>query len=201
MSGQALVPGTGSLAQGQSPASAGDPVSPPAAAVVLSAQLQDGSEARPERLSVHVYGGKAALCFEPDETRSGVPTIAVDAAHAVGEREYSWKEKLRIQFTTLELPQVVAVLVGSVPRCEFKGHGPGKNKGFSLENQGGHFFAKVFAPGAVRAVPMPVEYAYPVAALFLRQLGLASPWLGSDAILSLVRATAPKPGVAAPPPR
>lgn len=149
-----------------------------------------------ERLSVHVYGGKAALCFEADETRGnpargipGVPTVALDAAPAVGEREYDWKNrKIRIQMTRLELPQVLAVLIGASPGCEFKNHGPENNKGFSIENQGDKFFVRVFGPGEVRAVPIPVEYAYAVASLVIRQLQLGAPWLCGDGVLHLVRA-------------
>lgn len=150
---------------------------------------------RRERLSVHVYAGKAALCFEADETRGnpargvpGVPTVALDAAPALGEREYDWKNrKIRIQMTRLELPQVLAVLIGASQQCEFKNHGPENNKGFSIENQGDKFFVRVFGPGEVRAVPMPFELAYAVTELVVRQMQMGTPWLSGDGIVNLVR--------------
>jgi hypothetical protein len=77
----------------------------------------------PIRLSVHVYGQKAALCFEPTLTRSNVPTITLDAAVARGQRQYDWSSKIRLQLTRQELPVAAAVLLGFRAKCEFKNHG------------------------------------------------------------------------------
>ena len=46
-----------------------------------------------DRASFHVYGGKAALCFEADLTRNEVHTIALDAATATGPKQYNWGKK------------------------------------------------------------------------------------------------------------
>lgn len=141
-----------------------------------------------ERFSFHVYGGKAALCFETDTTRGGVHTIALDAAPVVNPREYDWNSKIRIQLTRQEMPIVAAVLFGLHPSCEFKNHGPEKDKGFFIEAQPGKFFVKVFAKGAKHAVPMEVADAYRVATLFLRQLRKDSPWMTAGDILTTIRA-------------
>ncbi len=150
----------------------------------------------PEWVSVHVYGGKAALCFEADETRDGVATVALDAAAATGPQQYDWKNKLRLQLTRQELPTVLAVLCGFAPRAEFKNHGANKDKGFSVEHQGDKLFWRVFArEGGVRAVPMAPEDAFYTAGLFLRQLRKAAPWMGAGDLLALAQR------VLTPPPR
>ncbi len=162
----------------------------------------DSSEQRPkpagqarqgapqQHISKHVYGGKAALCFEIDENRHGLPTISVDAAVASGVREYDWPGKIRVQLTQGELPVVTAVLLGFRPSCEFRSHGPNKDKGFSIEHQGSKVFVRVFATGEpMRAVPMELPDVYQVSSLFLRQLRQQSPWLDATGVISLIRAT------------
>lgn len=144
-----------------------------------------------DRESVHVYGGKAALCFESDVTKGDVPTIALDAATSTGPRQYDWNNKLRLQMTRAELPVVTAVLIGAMQRCEFKNHGQDNSKGFSMERQdGGKVFIKVFGKDQpVRAIPvMPADVFY-VASLFMRQLLKGSPWLDATALMSMIRAT------------
>lgn len=151
-----------------------------------------GGRINPEdRASVHVYGGKAALCFEADVTKGDVPTIALDAATSTGPRQYDWNGKIRLQMTRAELPVVTAVLIGSMQRCEFKNHGQDNSKGFSMERQdGGKVFIKVFGKDQpVRAIPvMPADVFY-VASLFMRQLRKGNPWLDATALMSMIRAT------------
>lgn len=154
------------------------PASPPA--------KEDPSRPR----SLHVYGQKAALCFEADTTRAGWPTVLLEAALATAPRQYDWAGKIRLQLTRLELSVVAAVLLGGLPRCEYKNHGPDHHKGFSLEDQGATFFVRVFAQDQpVRAVPMIPEEAFPVAALVVRQLQAATPGLEGAALLAVLRGT------------
>lgn len=154
------------------------PASPPA--------KEDPSRPR----SLHVYGQKAALCFEADTTREGWPTVLLEAALATAPRQYDWAGKIRLQLTRLELPVVAAVLLGGLPRCEYKNHGPDHHKGFSLEDQGATFFVRVFAKDQpVRAVPMIPEEAFPVAALVLRQLQAATPGLEGAVLLAVLQGT------------
>lgn len=147
-----------------------------------------------DRASFHVYGGKAALCFEADETRSQFPTIALDAAQAISARQYNWGKKVRLQMTRAELPVVAAVLLGVQQRCEFKNHGQDNSKGFSMERQaGGKVFVKVFAKDeGVKAVPIEPADVFYVTALVMRQLQKACPWLDSAGIAGLIRATQAK---------
>lgn len=143
-----------------------------------------------DRQSVHVYGGRAALCFEADQTRSGTPTIAIDAALAISAQLYNWSKKTRLQLTRAELPVVTAVLLGILPHCEFKNHGADKSKGFSMERQGSKVFVKVFArEEGLKAVPIEAPDLFYVAALFLSQLQKTFPALDAAGITHLVSAT------------
>lgn len=149
-----------------------------------------------ERSKFHVYGGKAALCFEEDTTRGGVQTIALDAAAAVGPKTYDWKKKVRIQMTRAELPVVAAVLLGKRQSCEFKAHGEDKSKGFSMERQaGGKVFVKVFEKEkGVKAVPIEAPDVFYVASIFLLQIRRSAPWLDATSIIALVGATMQQAG-------
>lgn len=144
-----------------------------------------------DRKSVHVYGGKAALCFEADITKGGIHTVALDGATATSPRNYDWEHKVRVQMTRQELPVVAAVLCGVLPSCEFKNHGEDNTKGFSIERQqGGKFYIKVFAKNSgVRGVPVMAPDAFYVASLIMRQLQKESPWLDGTSLMSLIRAT------------
>ena len=165
------------------------------AAVFSDKDLPTSSSPNPaaesaRRESVHVYGQSGALCFEADRTRRGCHTVALDAALATAPRQYEWDKKIRLQLTRGELPQVLAVLLGLLSRCEFKNHGEGNNKGFSVEHQGDKVCVRVFAKGqALRTVPITLPDAYRVAALFIRQLQQNEPWLQTGEILTLVKLT------------
>lgn len=125
-----------------------------------------------ERLSFHVYGGKAALCFNADMTKAGIHTVALDGALATAPRKYDWENKIRIQMTRQELPAVLAVLLGYSPSCRFSNHGADKTKGFSIERQPGKFFVNVMQKDRpLVAVPMTDQDAFYVTGLFMRQLG------------------------------
>ncbi len=149
-----------------------------------------------ERAKFHVYGGKAALCFEEDTTRGGIQTIALDAAISVGPKTYDWKNKVRIQMTRAELPVVAAVLLGKRQSCEFKSHGEDKSKGFSMERQaGGKVFVKVFEKGqGVKAVPIEAPDVFYVASIFLLQIRRSAPWLDATSTIALVGATMQQAG-------
>src|SRR5690554_1616002 len=141
--------------------------------------------------SHHVYGGKAALTWSADETRNGEPTIRLEGAKAVGERQYDWSSKIAVQFTRDELTCAVATLTGALPKMEGKNHGVGDQtgKGFEIVDQGKNFFVKVFAPNAgVCAVPMTPEDAFTVTSIILKQMRKGKPWLsGNDLIMLAAR--------------
>ena len=71
------------------PAGEGSGRSASSASPLSSSAADEGAAGNADYLSVHVYGGKAALCFNADTTRGGVPTVALDAA-AGANRQYDW---------------------------------------------------------------------------------------------------------------
>jgi hypothetical protein len=146
---------------------------------------------RPDRVGCHIYGGKAALCVESDETRQNAPTLRIEAARATAPQTYDWKQKIAIQLTADELPLVAATVLGLLPRCACKNHGPDNTKGLEIEHQGTHLLVRVFQKDqGVRAVPVGPADSYYLAALGLRQLRKAAPWLTDQGVLALLRLTA-----------
>jgi hypothetical protein len=155
------------------------------------------------RSGLHVYGQQGALTIEADQTRDGFHTLALDAAHSNGPRQFDWEHKLRLQVTRQELPVVTAVLAGILPGGEFNNHGPDNNKGFSLQQQPdrGVLFCRVFTKGRVIAVPIGAQDAYYVTTLALRQLCANTPWLTATEVLKALQATVGRLKVAQARPR
>lgn len=142
-------------------------------------------------VSYHVYGSKAALCFNCDETKGKTPTISLDAATLISPKNYDWKNKIRIQLTKQELPVVAAVMLGVKQKCEFKNHGKDNDKGFSMERQeGGKLFVSVFAKGLpVKAVPVFQPDLLWVSALFVSQIQKGCDGLDTSGVIAIVRIT------------
>lgn len=142
--------------------------------------------------SVHIYGGKSALCFQADTTRSGregeTNTVRLEAAPSSAPRQYNWSEKIAVQFTVKELPCVLAVFMGWMPSVTFKAHGPQQDKGFSMEHQeGGKMFVKVWQAKRAMAVPLYAQDMYSVVALLLRQMAKNHGFMGVEGVLAVVR--------------
>lgn len=141
----------------------------------------------------HVWGNQAALCFEPTESASKFPTIAIDAAlKHQGARNFDWAGKIQINLSEHELVAVAATLLGFLEYAEGHNHGPAKNKGFRITNQGAHFFIEISEGSKPkRAVRMSAQDAHYVTGLVMRQLQNASPWLAVSDIVTMVRCRVP----------
>lgn len=139
--------------------------------------------------SIHLYGGKAALCFSPDETRKGTsPTVRVEAAKASGPRQYDWSTKASFQLTVSELPLVFGVLYGLMPLVELSGHGAENEKSMSIEDQGGKFFFSLrVRGGTVYAIPSPAKDAYPIMTMLLEQMQKNAPGLPTAQIIQIAK--------------
>lgn len=168
-------------------ANTSEPASPPTAERQLSGGLE---KSKPNRNQLHIYGGKAALTIEADETRAGTPTISIDAAPATAPRQYDWSSKLRLQVTAKELPVVAAVVAGYSSSCEFKNHGDGNNKGFSITAQQTGLFMRVFGPERLYAVPVDAADGFYFGALVLEQVRKACPTLDGRDLAGLLKACA-----------
>ena len=146
--------------------------------------------APPDRVQCRVYGGKAALCIEPDETRQGEPTLRIEAARATAPRKYDWRQKLSLQLTREELPVIAATVLGFLTHCEYKNHGPNQDKGLEIVHQGTHLFVRLFQKErGVVAVPVTAADSYALGALCLRQLRKTAPWLSDQGVMTLLKLT------------
>lgn len=175
------------LVHKSSDAGEGGPPEPARPADPPAQQTEPARGQKRDWYSVHVYGGKAALCFEEDTTRRGVPTIALDAATG-SNREYNWSDKVRVQLTVRELPHLAAVLAGYSSGCKYFGHGEGNDKGFEIQHQGSKLFVRVWAKERpVRAVPVEPGDVYLIYELVIRQLRLRAKWMGSADIQAMLR--------------
>ena len=184
-----------------SPATARPAPTPPAASSsatarpALAADAPEPVASASRRVSegwaqCRIYGGKAALCVETDDTRQNEPTLRLEAALATAPNIFDWKQKIAIQLTADELPRVVATVLGLLPRCECKNHGSNNDKGLEIAHQGQHLFIRVFQKNqAVRALPVGPSDSYYLAALGLRQLRKAAPWLSDQGVLAALKLT------------
>lgn len=96
---------------------------------------------------VHVYNARAALCVVPAMSRDGkTPTVNIEMARASSRgNEFLWDEKLIVQVTRAELPDVLAVVLGYLPGCEFNYHGERRNKGYRLSQTPSGLIVELFS--------------------------------------------------------
>lgn len=150
--------------------------------------------------SCHVYGGSYALCFNTG-TWEGKPGIMLDAAASLGPKAYDWQNAIHIWLNTNEIAAVLAVFRRWRKSVEFSAHGAQNDKGFSIEFQGQHFFAKASARKAeshpARAVKILPGDATAVSIMFLKQLATAYPDVPLPELLATVRAAHQLDNVAA----
>lgn len=146
-------------------------------------------------LTVHVYGSKAALCFEPTMSASKFPTVKVDAAlknQGGDERSFDWQNKTTLNLTREELVTVTTAMLGFIPQAAGQYHGPAKNKGFRVANQGQNFFFEMSEGNKPKkGIQVGVTDAYYVTNLLLRQLQNASPWMTIADVVNMLRARVP----------
>lgn len=123
--------------------------------------------------SKHVYGGRAALCFEVTTTQASAPTVQIEAATGQN-KNYNWKDKLIFQLTTSELQLVCSLLYGHINKIFLSGH---NEKWLSAERQEGQYAGTIkFSMGKGKSAdfqPRTVQVSYTdlgeVHSMFVRQ--------------------------------
>lgn len=127
-------------------------------------------------LSAHVYGSKAALCFNA-VSQNNKHVVIIDAApmkeitNSDGHKSVDWKSSIKIQLGHKELPLVYGVLVGWSNSIKLDSHGAHHDKAFEIERQEGKFFIKVLTKGKPPcALPMTGTDALGVSLLILAQI-------------------------------
>lgn len=138
----------------------------------------------------HVYGGKVALCFQSDTTRSGEHTIRIEAAESTTSKRYNWNDKISIQLSGRELPGVLATFLQMQSKFSGKGHGAKNEKWFTIENQPGKVFFSVNTKGQpARSVPIESGDCFGVVTLLIEQMLKNSPFLSPETLLNIVQRT------------
>ena len=101
------------------------------------------------RRSLHVYNVRCALTVDPSRNRRGdVYTANLEtAARANAGAEFDWANKIVVQITGEELPDVIAVLLGLRSDVEFRFHGAARDKGYRLFRDDERLIVQVFAGG------------------------------------------------------
>ncbi|EQD79683.1 hypothetical protein B1A_01603 [mine drainage metagenome] len=162
-------------------------------------------QAPKDRFQARAYGGSAALCVEASESQGGNPTVRFELAPATAKnsKTYQWENKLIVQLTADELPQLLAVLFRFAVGVRFANHGPTKSKWLSLENQDGGLFIKA-GDKDVRVLAIPVSTADALVSITDVALGVAHkkyPHLSGEDLKLIVRAqVAPRVKAPAPAP-
>lgn len=179
-----------SMPVSQPPAMTQTPARPAASAFFqASPKPQETASNEPKKhfASVHVYAGKAALCFSEDQTQSGnQPTVRIEVAPSTAPRTYDWSRKISIQMSLLDLYAVLAVLSEQTASAELSGRGATHDKFFAIERQEGNFFVKMGQKGVVYAVPVDALGFIPVHNLLLRQIFANDPHLSEERLNKLL---------------
>ncbi|MFL1479932.1 hypothetical protein [Pseudomonas grimontii] len=145
-------------------------------------------ETEREFLTYHVYGGKVAACFSGDTTRNKHSTVRIEAAECIESRKFNWGDKIAIQVSMRELPQLLATLMRYQQSFTGKGHGENNEKWFTVENQPGKVFLSVHSKGrAARALPVLPGDIFNITAIILGQMMKNTPHLSCDNLLTLIK--------------
>lgn len=138
-----------------------------------------------------IYGNKAALSVELTRTREsnrfpkGEHTLSFEMASfdsANSSAGASWHEKIIVQVTPMELPQVIAVLTGHLTEIEFKSHGKHSDKSYKLSPTR----LNVSCPGTSHSVHLHPHDRFQISSLAMKQLQRSHGSLSSDLIYQLI---------------
>jgi len=86
-------------------------------------------------------------------------TLNVEIARAVSF-EPNWADKLVIQVSLTELPEITAVLLGLLPGTQNKYHGENRNKGYEVTNTKDDRTWAIFEPGTKKFFNFTPEEAF-----------------------------------------
>lgn len=83
------------------------------------------------------FSTNAAVCFEEVTSQGGFKTVNIEiAARKSTDKNFNWNDKMTVQLSKQELPEISAVFLGIKKSCSFLRDGCG----ISVENQGKVFF-------------------------------------------------------------
>jgi len=117
-------------------------------------------------LQVKCYGKGAALCAENTVLNESIPTVNIEVAPRQGE-SVAWGDKIVLQLSERELPELCAVLMGYLPSLHLKR--PGKGVEFIRQNQKMYVKASQ-GSGRLYTLPIGMGDTFRVGALLLNAL-------------------------------
>ena len=123
----------------------------------------------------HVYGASASAKFEIVANRGGVFVLAVDIAGRVPSSDsFDWANKIAIQVTDREMPQLMCAVLGITPTCDLRNHGPKKNKSLSLANQSdkGVLYLRVTEGQVGHSIPISADKVFHLGVIGMKVLSL-----------------------------
>lgn len=157
-------------------------------------QTQDGEPgAEPGWVSVRIFGKTAAHTLEISNHRRsrqflGVNVVSIESARPLANGGYDWNNKLSLQLTPEEMPEVIAVLLGLVGEVTFSNHGSDRNKSVTFKNQeGGMLVSTSTRSDAYYPVPVKRSVVYFLLDLFCRAMAAGTPDRKPSDVISLVR--------------
>lgn len=102
----------------------------------------------PHNYSLKCHGKDFAIEIKPDATKSNWHTVRLEAAKRLnGQQVYDWSNKISLQLTAVELPEVAAFFLTLTPNAQCKYHGGQNNKGFEGRYQKSSIFASLSESG------------------------------------------------------
>ncbi len=135
------------------------------------------------------YGTSSAVQCEESKTKSGFHTLCFDIAHAKGQKEFDWINKLSIQLTQNELPIFIAFCLGWINEVRFDLHGGDAKKWIEFIRQEKHCFNKAgSAHHKMAATPIPYTDLALFGSLAISQYLQNFPCLDGNAALQAIGA-------------
>jgi hypothetical protein len=148
----------------------------------------------------HVYGSKAALCFEVVPVHANnVPeaelkhmSVQIEGARSKGNGAFDWEQKTILRLSETELALMCALFQGYIDKLEFKHHGTERNKSISMVYQPdrGSVFVEMSKPSWSIAVPITFEDYTQVSGVLLKALAANMVGVDFQAVDRVIKRTA-----------
>lgn len=143
-------------------------------------------------VSVRLFGKTAAHTLEISTHRRagqflGINVVSVESAKPQVGGGYDWNNKLSIQLTPEEMPEVIAVLLGIVGEATFSNHGSDRNKAVTFRNQPDGILIVTSLRNDAYPVPVKRAVTYYLLDLFCRAMAASTPDRKPSEVISLVR--------------
>jgi hypothetical protein len=143
-------------------------------------------------VTVRLFGKSAAHTLEIVQHRRaghflGVSVVSIESARPIPNGGFDWDNKLTIQLTPEEMPEVIAVLLGILKEATISNHGADRNKSASFRNQEGGLVIVTSRRSETYPVPVQTSVMYYLLDLFCRAMAEGSPGRNPTDVIALVR--------------